>query len=89
MMSGRAGYDLGQDIGKMMEHPFVTKKAKIVAKTGHVLGMVLLVIGVMMMFAEDLALPGFLIGVGGVALLLLLHWIALKMDKKHAEKNKG
>lgn len=89
MMSGRAGYDLGQDIGKMMEHPFVTLKARIVAKTGHVLGLVMLVVGVMMMFAEDLALPGFLIGVGGVALLLVLHWIALQMDKKHAEKNKG
>ena len=31
-MSGRAGYDLGQEIGKMLEYPFQTKMAKIVEK---------------------------------------------------------
>ena len=86
-MSGRAGYDLGQDIGKMMEHKFSSKLAKAIGKTGHIGGIVLLCIGVMMMiFDTELALPGFLIGVGGVALLLLLHWLALKIDKKHEAK---
>ena len=44
--------------------------------------MVMLVVGVMMMFVEDLGFPDFLIGVGGVAWLLVLHWIVLKIDKK-------
>ncbi|MBR5301493.1 MAG: hypothetical protein IKU38_01490 [Clostridia bacterium] len=86
-MSGRAGHDLGLEIGKMMEHKFITMPAKVISKIGHILGMVMLVVGVMMMILdEELALPGFLIGVGGVALLLVLHWLALQIDKKHAKK---
>lgn len=86
-MSGRAGFDIGQDIGKMMEHKFEKKLAKIVGKTGHILGIALLFIGIMLMLLDsEMALAGFLIGVGGVVLLLLLHWIALKIDKKPAAK---
>ena len=84
-MSGRAGYDLGLEIGKLMEHKFNTKPAKIVSKSGQILGILMLFVGVMMMVIDnELALPGFLIGLGGVALLLVLHWIALQIDKKRA-----
>ena len=93
-MSGQAGYDIGREIGKMMEHPFVSKGAKFIAKAGHVLGILLLAVGVLAMvldsgmelFDGDMLLPGFLTAVGGVVLLLLLHWIALQVDKKHAPK---
>jgi len=92
-MSGRAGYDIGQEIGKMMQHPFVSKPAKFVSKLGQVLGILLLAGGLLVMifdtglelFDGELVLPGFLTGVGGVVLLLLLHWIALQMDKKHTK----
>ena len=86
-MSGRAGYDLGTEIGKMMEHKFNTKFAKVVSKLGQIVGIALLFIGVMMMIIDtEIALAGFLTGVGGVALLLVLHWLALQIDKKAASK---
>lgn len=96
-MSGQAGYDIGQEIAKMLEHVFVSRLAKIIAKTGHFLGIFLLAGGVLVMildsgmevFDGELVLAGFLTGVGGVVLLLVLHWIALQIDKKHIDrKNK-
>jgi len=86
-MSGRAGYDMGKDIGKMMEHKFTTTFAKIVSKIGQIGGIGMLFVGIMiMMLDSEMALAGFLTGVGGVVLLLVLHWIALQIDKKCAPK---
>ena len=86
-MSGQAGHDLGMEIGKMMEHKFTTRLAKVVSKIGQIGGIGLLFVGVMMMIIDtEVALAGFLLGVGGVALLLLLHWVALQIDKKAASK---
>ena len=82
-MSGRAGYDMGKDIGKMMEHKFTTTFAKIVSKIGQIGGIGMLFVGIMiMMLDSEMALAGFLTGVGGV----VLHWIALQIDKKCAPK---
>ena len=93
-MSGRAGYDIGVEIGKMMGHVFISRPAKIISKIGHILGLLLLAGGLLVMaldyymetFDGKLALPCFLICLGGVTLLLLLHWIALRIDKKYAPK---
>jgi len=93
-MSGRAGYDIGESIGKLMQHKFVSTSAKIVSKIGQVVGMLLLIFGVLVMildygidmFESEFVLLCFLIAVGGVALIPLLHWVALKIDKKHAAK---
>ena len=86
-MSGRAGHDLGLEIGKMMEHKFITLPAKIISKIGQIAGIGLLFVGIMLMTIDsEEALLGFLMGVGGVVLLLVLHWLSLQIDKKFAPK---
>jgi len=90
-MRSQAGYDIGKEIGNMMEHVFISKPAKIISKTGQLLGILLLTGGFLVMlldygmelFGGEFILPSFLVAVGGILLLLLLHWIALQIDKKH------
>ena len=91
----RAGYDIGQELGKMMQHVFVSKLANAIAKIGQIVGIILLAGGLlvlifdygMALFGGKLILPGFLISVGGVLFLCLLHGIALLIDKKHHKKS--
>ncbi len=87
-MSGQAGYDLGKEMGKLMDRKYTKKLSQILAKLGNIMGIGLLVIGVFIcLFADDSEVMGvaLLIGFGGVCFFGLMHLIAWKHDqpKKH------
>lgn len=84
---GSSGYRAGVEIGKMLEHKFVSKPAQIMSKVGQFVGVCMLGGGLLVStFVPEIMGSCLLVSVGGVAMLLLTHWIALQMDKKHAPK---
>lgn len=86
----RAGYDIGLEVGKLLEHVFITKGARAVSVIGRVLGLGGLCIGALiavfdeMLFDGEAMLLGLGLGFGGVIFLCVMHWIALRLDKKAA-----
>lgn len=78
-MSGKAGYYLGQALGKMSQHEFASKPTKRIAKVGHTLGFLMEAGGALVIIWED-SVPALLVVVAGVIVQCLLHWIALRID---------
>lgn len=87
----RAGYDLGRELGGQK---FVGKPAKIIAKTGDIIGCVTAGIGVMLGAGDYLLGDGervwmfLLIGGAGVLFLAAMHGIAGKLDGKRKDGGK-
>ena len=90
-MSGKAGQDIGKELGSMMDRKFESKAAKRVSKIGQILGMILICIGALILrlcYGLDgesgmLTLIGILVAVVGIALMVLLHFLSLRIEKKH------
>lgn len=94
----RAGYDIGTELGNIMNHNFISKPAKIVAGIGRVVGMLVLSVFALIALGSygakavfdgegNLIWPSIIIAFCGALFLAGMHWTALKIDKNHEEKN--
>lgn len=94
-MSGQSGYTIGQEMGKVMFRQYVSKSAKRIAKTSNILCITTLLCAILAILVldfldEDTDLLVLLILLGAaviIILALLMHRIALRIDKAYIQKN--
>ena len=86
---------LGAYMYELMQHKFISKAAKIVAKIGNFLCWCMISIGMILMLLDKFLelfngtpsgkwhWPGYLIGISGIIIFFVLFSIARRIDKKH------